>query len=510
MPLPSGNMKWIPDAHAKIYGDYAEHDAWYSGSSERLATFYSSTLYPSAHYASDFFSDIYHQTVAPKLRFWARSLYDERKYMLHVPIASDLAATSADLLFSESPRIRIPDADGEAPNPDAVASQERLDQLIQLCDIQNKLVEAAETCAALGGVFLKINWDSELYPHPVLSIAQPDSALPEFVWGGLQAVTFFKTVREEETKKGEIVFRLLERHERGLILYGLYKGDRDNLGMRIGLQALPETASLQDEIRTGVDDILVRYVANMRPNRKYRGSPYGQSDYSGIEGLMDALDEVYTSWLRDIRLGQGRIMIPESFLQKMPNGEFQFDVDREVYTTFDIDPLTSKEVGITISQFDVRTEQHKETALELMNRIVTAAGYSPQSFGLSIAGSAESGTALNIRERKSFITKAKKERYWKPNLEDIFALLLAIDSIHFGTGVTVYKPTVEFQDSLTNDMAQIATSVELLARAQAVSIETKVRMVHPDWSTEQVDAEVERLREETGIAVPDPIQLGIG
>ena len=84
-------------------------------------------------------------------------------------------------------------------------------------------------------------------------------------------------------------------------------------------------------------------------------------------------------------------------MQKLPSGEMAFDIDREVFTLFDLDPLTQKEVGITVSQFEIRTEQHKQTALELLNRIISSAGYSPQTFGLSISGSAESGTALNIR-----------------------------------------------------------------------------------------------------------------
>jgi A118 family predicted phage portal protein len=510
MGLPTENMRWIPQAHLKIYTDYAEHEAWYSGSPERLANFYAGVIYPTQTLAGDFFSDIYNNTVAPRQKFWGKQIYEERRTMLHIPIAKDLASTSSDLLFGESPKIRIAEAHEENADADAIATQERLDEMIAKGDIQNKLLEAAETSAALGGVFLKINWDSEIAPHPVLSIAQPDSAFPEFEWGALKAITFWKVIREEETKKESLIFRLLERHEKGKILYGLYKGTHDYLGMRIGLGALPETAGLQDEIPTGIDDILVRYVANIRPNKKFRGSSYGQSDYAGLEGLMDALDEVYSSWMRDIRLGQGRIMIPESFMQRLPNGNLAFDVDREIYTLLDVNPIAEKDVGITMNQFDIRTEQHKQTALELTNRIISSAGYSPQTFGLSIAGSAESGTALNIRERKSFITKAKKERYWKPALEDIFRMLLEVDSIHFGTRIVVYQPKVEFQDSITNDITQTSAAVDTLARAQSVSIATKVRMVHPDWNDTEVEIEVNKIKEENGLTVPDAFQLGMG
>ena len=68
-----------------------------------------------------------------------------------------------------------------------------------------------------------------------------------------------------------------------------------------------------DEIETGIKRLTAVYVPNMLPNRLYRGSFLGRSDFSGVEGLMDALDECYTSWIRDLRLGRGRIIVPSEY-----------------------------------------------------------------------------------------------------------------------------------------------------------------------------------------------------
>lgn len=504
MALPTNsNQQWPPKAVKDIYAQYAEHDAWYSGDPNRLASFYAGML----PYNNDFFQkgEPTYYTASSKGRFWAKQLYEERRTMVHIPIAGNLAGTSADLLFSESPEIRIPEAqNGEQ---EGLLTQQRLEEIITYSDMHNKLLEAAETCAALGGVFLKPNWDIEIANWPILSVAQVDNAVPVFVYGMLKEVTFWKEIGREETRTGDIVWRLLEHHEKGKISYGLYKGGDDMLGMRVALTARSETANLPDELPTGIDDILVRYIPNIRPNRKFRGSSYGQSDFAGLEGLMDSLDEVYSSWMRDIRLGQGRILVPESFLYKNTDGTFSFDVDKEVYSVLDIDPLNAKEVGITVQQFDIRTQQHHDTCLDIITRIVSSAGYSPQTFGLSITGQSESGTALNLRERKSFITKSKKERFWKVALEDILYMMLLIDRIHLGGNITPMRPVVEFQDSLSNDSTQVATAVEMLSRAQAVSVETKVRMLHTDWTNEQIESEVFRIKEEYGISVPG-ITLG--
>jgi A118 family predicted phage portal protein len=269
--------------------------------------------------------------------------------------------------------------------------------------------------------------------------------------------------------------------------------------MRIGLGSLPETSGLQDEILTGLDDLIVKYIPNVKPNRKHRGSPYGQSDLSGLEGLMDALDETYSSWMRDIRLGKGRIMVPESFLQKLPNGQFVFDIDKEVFTPMEVDPLSAGNVGITNVQFAIRTQEHMDTCLELLHRIISSAGYSPQSFGLSIKGSVESGTALNIRERRSFITQSKKRAYWKTPIEDLMYLMLQIDRLNFNSRIIPERPTVEFGDSLIPDLGQMASAVETLARAQAISIESKVRLSRPELTDEQVMIEVEKIKQEIGV-----------
>jgi hypothetical protein len=202
-------------------------------------------------------------------------------------------------------------------------------------------------------------------------------------------------------------------------------------------------------------------------------------------------------------------MVPETFLERRPDGnggfKFTFDTEQEIFTPLEMDPMSAKESGITLAQFDIRTTEHRDTALELMDRIITNAGYSPQSFGLKIEGRADSGTALNIRERKSFITRAKKQAYWKNAIEDMLLIMQQIDNEHLGQRYTPFRPNVEMQDSLTNDLVQTATAVELINRAEAASIETKVRLLHPDWETDQVKTEVAAITKERGIA-PDPAE----
>ena len=52
-----------------------------------------------------------------------------------------------------------------------------------------------------------------------------------------------------------------------------------------------------------------------------------------------------------------------------------------------------------------------------------------------------------------------------------------------------------------------SSAVESLYRAQAVSLETRVAMQHPDWDSAQRQEEIDRIREEFAIGVPDPVEI---
>lgn len=452
-------LEWIPSEWRDKYAKYAEWSAWYSGDPDRIKPYYKKGIDST----------------------------------FHVPVASDLASTSANLLFGEAPLFRIPTS-GE--DKVAEATQTRLDEIINQGDFVARLVEGAESCAVLGGVFLKPNWDYSFKSFPVLSIVQADSALPTFKWGYLTEVKFWTEVHEDSERN---IYRLMEHHMTGKIYNELYKGDKHNLGQRVPLTTLEQTAYLSEEINTGLDTIAVRYVPNMKPNRIWRGSPLGVSDYCGSEGLFGALDMTYSSWIKDIRLGQGRAVIPTSWLERDDNGNLVFDTNTEVFTTLDVDPLAGQNMGVTHFQFDVRVDEHQKTSMELLKNIITTAGYSPQSFGLDINGQAESGTALNVRERKTIMTRSKKQGYWKTAIEDILEMMLTIDKELNGGNYEVIRPQVDFQDNMAFDLGQIADSVYKLNQAQALSLKTKIRMIHPDWTEQMVDEEVQTISEETGI-----------
>jgi len=87
-----------------------------------------------------------------------------------------------------------------------------------------------------------------------------------------------------------------------------------------------------------------------------------------------------------------------------------------------------------------------------------------------------------------------------PALQDIIYGLMTIESVYFGNQlITPERPDVEFVDTIAPDMQTLASVANLLDQANAASLETKVQLVHPDWTPDMVKDEVEMILEETGL-----------
>jgi len=473
--ISTARTPWPPQAWQAIYDLYAEHAAWYSGDPAVLLAYY-----------------------ATKSGFWAQEIEaNERRLLMHIPIANDIARTSSRLLFAEHPKITLASEDQ--------TTSDRLEELLENAAVYAKLSEAAETCSALGGVFLKVNWDKSLADYPFLSVAQADNAIPEFKFGMLVRCLFHKVVK----KDGNVLFTLVERHEPGYIINELWRGTSGDLGIQVELSALAETATEPGVIETGIPGLACVYVPNMRPNPRFRGLDIGQADLCNLEGMMDSLDQAWSSWIRDIHLGLGRIMADQAFFKTDLAGNWQFDLQREAYLGLNsISGPGALKDQIVVNQFNIRAEEHEKTILNLMRQIFGMAGYAPQTFGLDLEGSPVSGYALKTMERKSILTAGAKADYWGPAIADILYVLLQVDKLQFGGLGTPERPVVEMQDSVANDELQEAQSVELFRRAQAMSIESAIRRVNPDLNDDGVNAELQRIQDEQGLGVPSPVQVG--
>lgn len=493
--LPIVGASWPPKPFDVSQKQFHIWDSWYSGDVAELQNIYiqENMVRPTAWAGG----------LVGRLQrfFWGRPNL-QNFTRIHVPIAADLARTSSDLLFAEPPTTYIADGDNVS-NP--TKAQKRLDQLLGGDDTYTTLGAGGELASAHGGVFLRLWWDEQIADHVMLGVNSADMAVPTWRYDQLQAVTFWSVVASEE---GTWI-RHLERHEPGRILHGLYEGDQGNLGRRIPLEASPDTAWAADvvdadgAIETGVPWLTAAYVPNQRPNRKWRRTPglapFGRSDFDGIEMLFDALDEVVSSWMRDIDLGKARLFVDESLLTDQgPGNGATFDGEQAIFT-----PLrgtigsmaTGNNSGLFANQFNIRWQEHSRTVSEILDMILRGAGISPGSFTDSSLSPAVTATEVNSRDSLSERTRSKKMSLWRNGVGALARTAMNIDDQVFGSGSAISEiPDINFPPRSMQAPLEMAQTIAALMAAQAISTQQAVAERHPEWTAAEVNEEVQRIR----------------
>jgi len=509
MPLPRPNAVWPPADFSNVAAKYAEHSAWYAGDPTELQRIYTRVQNTRIDRPAQYRGG----AVGAVARFWwGRPLGDltKRRDFLHVPLASDICQASADLLFAEPPSITSGDKD----------TQTRLDDLAEH-GILSTMAESAELSAALGGGFQRVTWDKSRPEGAFLTNLDADGAYPVFRWKELVEVTFWWEVSADD----QVVWRHLEHHELdnqgiGVIFHALYKGTKDNLGMVQPLAEHPATAALaadvdaESKISTQSPGLAVEYFPNQYPQRLLRKDPIGRnlgrSDLAGIEPLMDSIDEAYSSWMRDVRLGKGRIIVPGYMLQSAGRGQGAFfDMDQDVYEKLNVPPATDGDgVPITLAQFKIRLEEHEGTVNALVKAALRTAGYSAETFGEESGGGMKTATEVVSEQNRSYLTRDRKIRLLMPRQLRILRKLLAVDKAIFSKSVDPEQVGMVFADAVQADPEALARTSQALRIAKAASTKTLVTLNHPDWDETAIDDEVAQILQENSVAVDVPMPPG--
>lgn len=526
MALPTEDMQWPPAEIRPALDQMKIHDAWWVGDVDDLSARYRPRPIETP-------AQLNNGIIGTVSRMWygkpsiGPSGVQNR---LHVPVAADIATMSADLLFSEPPRfvfektatvqtkievkvdpVTQEETEEETTERTPTPEQETIEDLISTPRNHTQLLAAAEVASVLGACFLRLVWDEDIEDKVMLQAVHADNVWPVFRFGRLVSVTFWQTLGGGDGTG--TVWRHLEQHEKGVIRHGLYKGTVEYLGTIEPLGSHSETEYLVDQINvegdgisTGVEGLTACYIPNMLPNRKFRNkgqlTNYGRSDFDGIEDIFDKIDEVYTSWMRDIRLAKARLIVGAGVLENNGPGKGQsFDADREVFEEINIPGSLAGEKMIQAEQFEIRWQEHQETIKELTAVALRGAGYSVATFGEGSADVQETATKVKARERLTERTRDKKTNYFKSELGEFARTWMQLNSILFKTPWTDEIPEVRFPSESQTDPEALARTAQLMRDAQAASTQTLVRMLHPEWDGETVNEEVQRILDE----VPTPV-----
>jgi A118 family predicted phage portal protein len=506
MALPDNNTAFPFVQLQGVTERYREWSGWYSGDQGELAAVYQngSTGRSKSIWA----------------RFWrwfageTPKAGEAAQNHIQMPLAPEIARKSANLLFSKPVTVRSLD------KSDGSKAQERLG-LICGPGFEATMATAAESSSALGGVFLRTVWDKSLADHAFITKVDADSAVPVFRHRFLQSVQFWEVVETRDT----VVWRHVEEHDTdaagiGIIRHALYQGTEDNVGRRLDLADHAKTAGYAasaDEngvISTLTPGLGAVYAPNQTPSAVWRTHPVGhnlgRSDYEGVEQQLDALNKVVSSWMREMEISQGRLIVSEAALDDLGVGEGSgFNMDRSIFSPIKATGLEDMDDGsiqIEKVQFEIHGEELQMIHDFLKKGIVSAAGYSPATFGMTDGTQAVTATEIVASQGATLQTRDRKVRNIKHPMEVIGSKTLAVDAAIFETGVTEFGIEVIFPDAVQPDSKSISEQNAMDATSQSASIRTRVIRAHGDWNKEQIDNEVLAIRQENQ-AAPTVMQV---
>lgn len=494
----TANMAWPPKVLAPLLARAAESQVWWEGDTVALDAFYRRGTITSGR--------------AGRVRkawnaFWGREQANPTAppKKLHVPIAADITKLSASELFSSPLTIMAADTD-----QDTEGVQATVDALFNSPDFHSRLHESAVRSSALGGVYGRVVWDDTI-GQAWVDFVDVDNALPEWRWGRLHSVTFWT---ELDSLDGRTIYRHLERHESGRIIHQLFTGTPDNLGRIVDLTAHPATADIAldgpDYTSTGIDAMTAAYIPNDSVDPAWRGDPMlkhmGRPDLStDVIPLMDQLDEVYSSLMRDYRIGKARMFASESTLQSLGVGQgVRLSDDQEIFTR--VGNSVGKDGDLeSLFQFhqpSIRVAEHAQGAEMLVREILRRTGYSPISFGMP-DDVAQTATEATGKAKLTLSTTLAKSRHYTAGLVALLTAATRIHAARYG-GVAPSEPLeIEWPQFARESELSKAQTVQAWSVASAASTRTKVAYLHSDWDEGRVDAEVELIDGANAITVPD-------
>lgn len=527
------NSPWPPAPYEHVMAACAERQVWWEGDPDKLAQFYGGSQ-----------GDVVRsKNVTARARkawasFWGKQqTTGERPTRVHAPIAADIARIAAATLFADPPQILAPATEQvEQPEPEAPsidpltgietqpkpvepivttvrdqALQDAIDALSNNPRTHAGYLEAAESASMLMGAYGRVVWDKNLFEDgPWIDWVDADRAIPEFAWDRLVAVTFWTELASDSPN---VVWRHLQRYEKGREYHSLHQGTRDKLGRAMELTAHPATEAIaaregltENGFDIPTDFRHFMYAPNMGSNPAWRNDdnlrPLGRADLdTQVMRLMDEADKVWSSWMRDLDLGKARVFISRQLLTNGRNGDGAgFDLDQSIYSPVG-DFINKGELSSVMDaqQFSIRVEEHAATYEGLLRLIIARCGYSPLTFGLSDEV-AQTATETDAKTRDTHTTRRAKILHWS-ELDELHTAMLQINAKVFGGPEVSEKLELKWPASKESPRV-LAETANLLRQAQAASTKTLVELWHPDWDDEQVTAEVDLIDGAATVDVP--------
>lgn len=425
---------------------------------------------------------------ASKGWFWSQvaSNPTDEVVRIHTGLPKLISSKMADLLLVNGYNITL---DGD----DNDEKEDRLNEILKANKFKVKLAQLIETASYSGGTALKISIDP-LFNEPLIEVANPDCYQPVVYRNRIIGDKFIVKYYDDEDNEYELHETYgVDRDKGSYIKYKLFKVGTDNEDSKqVPLTTLEDTSNLKDIYINGLYIKLSQYIPNKLPNGILNSTVLGESDYAGVEGLFQSIDEIYSTYLQEFRDSKLNRYFPSNLLILDPDtGEYRREnalkSNHILYST----GISEEGQGtVEYKQGDLRSEKHELAFKTTLTQLLNAVGLSPLSIGVtgleSIDSSAES---QRERERVSIRTRERKAEVLEEALNSFLsALLVADDILHSNDGQSAhtqeYDVNFMFNDYMIKSKEQKIAEMEVAIRTGVVDLWTAIEYIYDDLSYE--------------------------
>ncbi len=440
------------------------------------------------------------------IELWSALRYSDRETLkrLHPDWSRDrtyrcdslperISEAFSDLLFGDAPTITA----------DTEEDQEQLDEIVKANSLQSELKRWAADCSSEGEMWWRVYVNTEISDRPVLEMHSRLDVVP--LWRGrhVAAVAFFnEIVRNRLERKNEViteVYRHVEIQTDGLVRNLLYKGDTFTLGAPVDLGQRYETQDLDEDWSTGLDFLLAGRIVN-KLGRRYQ---QGISHYQGIRDQLLDLNEARSIMAENARLAaKKRMVVPTSALDENGNFDAAEDIIPMEALNETLSEDGSKPGAYAILEYQFDAGPIIAHIKELESTSLTRVGLNVQFVnGDTNEGSAMSGTALRTRLIPTTLAASGLGQHWDAEMPKALHAMQVLDGMPVeegGCGHDWQKPEeppmFERGTVLPEDDEEKANRHSMLVQSELESLQTAIADIHPEWSPEEVTAEIGRIK----------------
>ena len=381
---------------------------------------------------------------------------------------------------------------------------ERLDGILQANDFYDKKWGLAESYqSGLGYAPFKISIDEGLLDTPILEVIRPEITEVIKERGIIQGYKFKsrKRVGDDDFEIQEIVmkdgngpiiqYRVLAidgEEPRQINIANLTDGMLEALGISFLKVKDGEEVGIQTTFYefSELSDLPVVLKNNTAHNRMFPTSPFGVADTQGLETIEDALSELLSSMVEEVRKGRIKVLISEDLVPtNAEGGKMQFNDFRMDYEIMSGD---SAEGGskIEVVQGKINSEKYLSGIASLISYACNLVSLHPITVGITGVESIDASQESQMeREKVSMRTREKKMKSWRETLESLFNLLLQTQDIMDGKTPEEYEIALEFGNFTNPSKENIVDILSKAVEGSVISMRTAQDQYHGEDLTDE-------------------------